>query len=203
MSRTRLIAGIAVLLAWGTVSVVMQPKRSTGERLEASEPSNRRTVPVRPPGRVIPPPDGEAVPSDLSRHFVLPTVVNSAPVKTPTRNGLLGQSLAEESAKSQSCVGCHKTVGDPHGSQALNLGCTDCHGGDATSPVKDVAHVQPRHPAAWNSSANPIRSYTLLNHERPEFIRFVNPGDLRVAHQSCGTTGCHPRETLEVKKSMM
>ena len=34
--------------------------------------------------------------------------------------------------------------------------------------------------------ANPVRSYTLLNHESPEFIRFVNPGDLRVAHISCG-----------------
>ena len=37
-------------------------------------------------------------------------------------------------------------------------------------------------PEAWDSSANPVRSYTLLNHESPEFVRFVNPGDLRVAH---------------------
>ncbi|MFP6766604.1 MAG: hypothetical protein VB859_00450 [Planctomycetaceae bacterium] len=63
--------------------------------------------------------------------------------------------------------------------------------------------MQPRFPEAWTSSANPIHSYTLLNRERPEFIRFVNPGDLRIAHLSCGTVGCHPRETLEVKKSMM
>ena len=206
MSQTRLIAGIAALLAWVAVSVVMQPKRSTGDRLEASEPSNRRAigaVPVRPAGRVIPPPDKESVPTDRVAPLVLPVVVKSAPAKPAPRGGLLGQSDAEESAKSQSCVGCHKTVGDPHGSQALKLGCTDCHGGDATSPVKHIAHVQPRHPGAWKSAANPIRSYTLLNHERPEFIRFVNPGDLRVAHQSCGTIGCHPRETLEVKKSMM
>ncbi|MCA9169354.1 MAG: hypothetical protein KDB23_16890, partial [Planctomycetales bacterium] len=54
---------------------------------------------------------------------------------------------------------------------------------------------------AWRTSANPVRSYTLLNHEDPEFIRFVNPGDLRVAHISCGQ--CHPNETLAVKKSMM
>ena len=54
---------------------------------------------------------------------------------------------------------------------------------------------------AWPTSANPVRSYTLLNHESPEFIRFVNPGDLRVAHISCGA--CHPREVLQVKKSMM
>jgi len=56
---------------------------------------------------------------------------------------------------------------------------------------------------AWNSSANPVRSYTLLNHESPEFVRFVNPGDLRIAHLSCGTASCHPRETLEMKKSLM
>ncbi len=48
-----------------------------------------------------------------------------------------------------------------------------------------------------------MRSYTLLNHESPEFIRFVNPGDLRIAHINCGTADCHPREVLQVKKSMM
>jgi len=51
--------------------------------------------------------------------------------------------------------------------------------------------VLPRYPAAWNwpSSANPERSYTLLNRESSEYIRFVNPGDYRVARDSCGA--CH------------
>ena len=44
------------------------------------------------------------------------------------------------------------------------------------------------HPRATRNSGRrpPTRfgSYTLLNHESPEFIRFVNPGDLRVAHIS-------------------
>ena len=46
-------------------------------------------------------------------------------------------------------------------------------------------------PAAWHypSSANPERTYTLLNRERPEFIRFMNPSDFRVARESCGA--CH------------
>src|SRR5262249_41690493 len=69
--------------------------------------------------------------------------------------------------------------------------------------IKDKAHVAPRFPNAWVSSANPIRSYTLLNHETPEFIRFVNPGDFRVAHISCGTLNCHPKEVLQNRKSMM
>ena len=50
-------------------------------------------------------------------------------------------------------------------------------------PTDDLqqAHVWPRFPDAWGTSGNPVRSYTLLNHESPEFIRFVNPGDLRIA----------------------
>src|SRR5262249_15201525 len=85
----------------------------------------------------------------------------------------------------------------------VRLGCVDCHGGDPHATTKEQAHVAPRFPSAWPSSANPVRSYALLNHERPEFVRFVNPGDLRVAHLSCGTMGCHPKEVLQVHKSMM
>ncbi len=116
---------------------------------------------------------------------------------------LLNQTKEMADAKSWGCLECHKTQHDPHFSKALHLGCTDCHGGDPTSTIKHEAHVSPRFPDAWLSAANPIRSYALLNHERPEFIRFMNPGDLRVAHISCGNAGCHPKETLEVKKSMM
>ena len=79
--------------------------------------------------------------------------------------------------------------------------CIDCHGGDATATDKSHAHIHPRFPDAWRSSANPVRSYTLLNHESPEFIRFVNPGDLRVAHLTCGP--CHQDEVLQSKTSMM
>lgn len=113
------------------------------------------------------------------------------------------QSPEEAQAKSRGCLECHKTVEDPHSSGALRLGCTDCHGGNAAAHSKEGAHVASCLPGAWPSSANPVRSYTLLNYESPEFVRFVNPGDLRIAHLSCGTTGCHPRETLDVKKSMM
>ncbi|MCY2965038.1 MAG: hypothetical protein NT069_15625 [Planctomycetota bacterium] len=116
---------------------------------------------------------------------------------------LTRQTPTEARAKSRGCVNCHETAHDPHGSQAFHLGCVDCHGGDAAAGDKEHAHVQPCMPGAWGSSANPVRSYTLLNYESPEFVRFVNPGDLRIAHLSCGTSGCHPKETLEVKKSMM
>src|SRR5205814_3611849 len=98
---------------------------------------------------------------------------------------------------------CSKDVRDPHGKPTLKLGCVDCHGGDASRREKQLAHVPARYPEAWPSSANPVRSYTLLNHESPEFVRFVNPGDLRVAHLSCGTANCHPNEVLQNRKSMM
>ena len=39
--------------------------------------------------------------------------------------------------------------------------------------------------------------------ESAEFIRFVNPGDLRVAHLSCGSSGCHSGDVHNVRKSLM
>ncbi len=35
------------------------------------------------------------------------------------------------------------------------------------------------------------------------YIRFVNPGDLRVAEKTCGTSGCHTAEVRKVQTSMM
>ena len=88
-----------------------------------------------------------------------------------------------------------------HQTGTVHLGCVDCHGGNPNTVDKHKAHVQPRLGGVWRTAANPVRSYTALNHEYPEFVRFVNPGDLRVAHLSCGK--CHPNEVLQVKKSMM
>jgi hypothetical protein len=79
----------------------------------------------------------------------------------------------------------------------------DCHGGNPDEYDKQRAHVLPKYPDAWVGSANPVRSYTLLNHELPEFVRFVNPGDLRIAHLTCGIAGCHPSEVERNRKSMM
>jgi hypothetical protein len=129
---------------------------------------------------------------------------------------LWGMTEDEALRRSVGCLDCHKGIEDIHNG-AVNLGCIDCHGGDAnvrtasgTAPAspeylaaKTKAHVQPRYPREWPSSANPERTATLLNRESPEFIRFVNPGDLRVAQASCGTSECHSTETLHVPKSMM
>jgi hypothetical protein len=121
----------------------------------------------------------------------------------PAGVDLSKQTDQEAGAKSIGCMACHKDTHDPHQKETLHLGCTDCHGGDATAKDAHAAHVQPRFPEAWRTSAKPVRSYTLLNHETPEFVRFVNPGDLRVAHISCGTVGCHGDQVGQVRKSMM
>ena len=107
---------------------------------------------------------------------------------------------------------CHPALEAPtmHASGTFVLGCVDCHGGDAAvatdaaydSPeyraAEARAHVAPLHPERWPrradgtaASRNPVRSYTALNDESAEFIRFFNPGDLRVADQTCGRAGCH------------
>ncbi len=116
---------------------------------------------------------------------------------------LMQQTAAEAHAKSVGCIHCHKNTHDMHGKPSMHLGCTDCHGGNARTTDKSLEHVTPRFPGVWKTSGNPVRTYTVLNHERPEFIRFVNPGDLRIAHISCGTANCHPKEVLAVRKSMM
>ncbi|WP_435009824.1 hypothetical protein P12x_001060 [Tundrisphaera lichenicola] len=126
----------------------------------------------------------------------------------PIPEAMLGVDLSAQTdgdveRKSVGCIQCHQGSHDPHYKATVKIGCTDCHGGNATTGVKEFAHVQPNFPDAWRSSGNPVRSYTLLNHESPEFTRFVNPGDLRVAHISCGTTGCHPNEVDTNRKSMM
>jgi hypothetical protein len=115
----------------------------------------------------------------------------------------MGQTDAAVAAKSAGCVACHQGSSDPHGKETVKLGCVDCHGGDPTTNDKRRAHVWPRFPEPWGSSANPVRSYALLNHESPEFIRFANPGDLRVAKFSCGTSGCHGEIVAQNHKSMM
>ncbi len=73
----------------------------------------------------------------------------------------------------------------------------------ATSPRASGRMCCPAIRKAWNypSSANPKRSYTLLNKEAPEFIRFVNPGDYRVVRESCGA--CHMEIIEASERSLM
>ena len=93
---------------------------------------------------------------------------------------------------------CHQDVGDLHDKRHGAARLLDCHGGDPDATDKEHG-PRPAAVSARPGRPRPTRSarYTLLNHESPEFIRFVNPGDLRIAHISCGTAGCHPKEVLQ------
>jgi len=129
------------------------------------------------------------------------------------------QTWVVADTKSTGCISCHtdsdqKTM---HTTPAVVLGCTDCHGGDASVngdnkwgksslPYMDAltkAHVLPKYPESWHwpSSANPKRSYGLLAKESPEFVRFVNPSDYRVARESCGA--CHMEVIEASERSLM
>ena len=118
-----------------------------------------------------------------------------------------GQTAEQAEAKSTGCMSCHTETDSRsmHASPAIQLGCTDCHGGNANvfvnvgasresagyQQVLERAHVLPRYPETWHfpHSENPERTYTLLNRESNEFIRFMNPSDFRVADKACGA--CH------------
>ncbi len=138
-------------------------------------------------------------------------------IETPPKPpiDLLRQTRATAEVGSRGCVSCHVGIEPMHASPAVQLSCVDCHGGDSsasapsgTAPgspeyaaAKEHAHVKPRFPERWPSSANPERSYTLTLEESPEWIRFVNPGDLRVARTTCGP--CHQTQVNRVMKSPM
>ena len=132
------------------------------------------------------------------------------------------QSQAEVDAKSKSCLSsnCHaginapdKRDGKPRDTRDMHnggerIGCTDCHGGNAQAAKKEDAHVKPLYAEDWPKTGQmPVRSYSMLNNESPEFVRFINPSDLRVAEQTCGRSGCHGQDrdkiTEKVPKSMM
>jgi hypothetical protein len=130
-----------------------------------------------------------------------------------------GQSQEQAARQSAGCISCHTSTDEPtmHPTKTVFLGCTDCHGGNSSISVvsgaipnstqynaaKEKAHVQPRDPSFKDRSALPERTYTSWLKESPEFIKFVNPGDLRVAPETCGAAGCHAKEVRASSTSMM
>src|SRR5882724_3667106 len=139
---------------------------------------------------------------------------------------------SEAATQSEGCVLCHGQIEPMHkygttetleqlkdGKDAVGLTCTACHGGNPAprktsndaqeiERVKSLAHVRPRFQNEWKregkyTGANPERTNTLLARENWEFVRFVNPGDLRVVSRTCSGSGCHDLESKNVARSMM
>ncbi len=143
---------------------------------------------------------------------------NSAP-RQDTGRELRGQSSEAAQRKSAGCITCHWPMDEAtmHATKTVQLGCTDCHGGDPSAGVaagaptnspgylaaKQRAHVQPRDPIFRTRGASPQDIFTKWLVESANYVKFVNPGDLRVAAETCGAAGCHASETRAVSSSMM
>ena len=129
-----------------------------------------------------------------------------------------GRDKAEIDQDNQGCVVCHVQTDSPHMHTAeRNISCVDCHGGNARKEqqgkdalavaqypksdakflaVERAYHVQPSAATTnlWKkngqpSSGNPEIPGAQTLQENIDFIRFVNPGDLRAAKMACGA--CH------------
>src|SRR3989475_4099138 len=142
------------------------------------------------------------------------------PVRAPQESASVrGRSREEADRRSSGCISCHTSTDEPtmHPTKTVHLGCTDCHGGNSSVFVasgtarnapeynssKEKAHIQPRDASFRNRSNLPERIFTGWLKESPEYVKFVNPGDLRVAPETCGQVGCHPSETRAASTSMM
>src|SRR5689334_17051442 len=115
----------------------------------------------------------------------------------PAATSAGNQSQEEADRRSSGCISCHTSTDEPtmHPTKTVHLGCTDCHGGNSSVAIaagiapnsaeynsaKEKAHVQPRSAAFKNRTNLPERTYTLWLKESAEYIKFVNPGDLRIA----------------------
>src|SRR6202022_405336 len=146
----------------------------------------------------------EVAPSGYGPPTSVPVTRSTVPAaaQLPPRSWI-DQTQAEADAKSVGCLQCHQGVEPMHkAEQNVVLGCTDCHGGNPVRGLtKEQAHILPKNKEFWKTSAKPPNSNAWLNHESPEFIRFMNPGDLRVAQQTCGLF--HGEIVRNVDHSMM
>ncbi|HUG89929.1 MAG TPA: hypothetical protein VML55_03790 [Planctomycetaceae bacterium] len=203
MAARKLGTGLIVLgsLALSAVAVWMfSPRPAENELAAAGEDRPVLRVAKAQPDGPLPPPPG---PAGDEPGVPLPLPPANGEEEPGAEASLMDQTEAEAQAKSRSCLHCHNGIEKEHESEAVRLGCVDCHGGDPDCFIKEGAHVLPRFPDIWQGAGNPRKTFAILNQERPEFVRFINPGDWRVVHLTCGTAGCHPREMHTNRKSIM
>ncbi len=112
------------------------------------------------------------------------------------------------------CLACHQPVNpvtqarvgieDAH--PWFPLSCTDCHGGNDQVNAYADAHVFPTTGPLYIKNL----AYDQLNQVELDYLRFINPGDFRVASQSCGAaspandgSGCHQSIVENTPSSVM
>jgi len=144
-----------------------------------------------------------------------------------------GGRIEEVVLHRSNCEVCHQPLdseGKPTGIEEVHpwvkLPCTDCHGGTAwicDGTVKETAsgkkcdtgwiydqsraHVSPQSGPAYLKNLTAQQ----LDSTDPDYLRFINPGDFRVAHYSCGGgsgkagefAGCHSNVVERTPRSTM
>ncbi len=134
---------------------------------------------------------------------------------------------AEVCKKDAACIDCHGLKSGPDTDGIENshpwsyIGCTTCHGGvgvDDSDPTrrlsKEEAHVPMPAEMAQSSDGSRPREGAYRNHYLGRagveemsgglaWIRFMNPGDLRVTDTTCAASGCHEGATQKVERSVM
>ena len=190
MARPTILIVVLAVLAATLVAVVLPDRSADAQRPRrgGEEPAQPEPAPAAP---ALPPFEGP----DISR-----------------------QSQADVDKKNVGCLSCHTATDSlTMHTGAVRVSCTDCHGGKGDvvrqaslaqgskeyEALKNQAHVLPKTPPVDGNAAYRLSGYTSSLRESPEYIRFVNPGDLRAARKACGTAGCHSDEVRAVEKSMM
>lgn len=151
----------------------------------------------------------------MRKEMILPAVLGLLVNTTLWSQDRLAATAQQASSEDKLCTSCHTNAENPHQSDRFAISCNGCHGGKTVTET-DVANKStwqaqrkcpaaptPLFPKAWPTSANPEQLNTTLMRESWDYVRFVNPGDLRVADVTCGTSNCHAEVVLAVKKSLM
>ena len=92
------------------------------------------------------------------------------------------------------CLGCHRPIdeeGVAHGIEQAHpdveggpLTCVECHGGNPDARAQSEAHVKP-----LSGGVGYVRNLSAgeLDDVDRDYLRFVNPGEYRVAKRGCGS----------------
>ena len=131
-----------------------------------------------------------------------------------------GESSSLSVQNAESCMVCHNAsleddysgpgIENPHPfGQAANLRCTECHGGNGNGADRLASHVPPppeigdeafqlgNAKAYFNrltlAGLDKYPDYVVggVTYRALDYLRFVNPGDLRVVEEGRGCGACH------------
>jgi len=112
-------------------------------------------------------------------------------------------------ANPEGCLKCHRGIEHAHDPIPPSE-CAICHGGDQRAADKQTAHVSV--PANWEAIRGDglppspfgfIKDFApdQLDQLDPAYLRFINPGDIRVVAETCGK--CHVEQARNMGSSLM